>query len=297
MHAGFAGVISSLSGDSILTGIKGVTVNDTISNTLKGIKDPGIRKLASIALLRTISINETGQSIVLSATDNNWLTHEEQQEMLSELQSAFSYEEGYSRNHRISEIIGKWAGLSNYRAVHHYGNENDRNEAIDGSLADALASWLPDKSVLNGGMNYTLMYLARLNSTSSDIAYSTRSNLELGNYTWKPNAWIATIYETGNPEYSDTYPYARIYENYGDELVDNGHKAITLADGNNAVYDVNTGAFEYTIKPASYTYSEFGDYMADNGYTVHPANGIMTMNYIVFEGKSFLLLIGRHPMS
>ena len=287
LHAGFAGVISSLSGDSILTGIKGVTVNDTISNTLKGIKDPGIRKLASIALLRTISINETGQSIVLSATDNNWLTHEEQQEMLSELQSAFSYEEGYSRNHRISEIIGKWAGLSNYRAVHHYGNENDRNEAIDGSLADALASWLPDKSVLNGGMNYTLMYLARLNSTSSDIAYSTRSNLELGNYTWKPNAWIATIYETGNPEYSDTYPYARIYENYGDELVDNGHKAITLADGNNAVYDVNTGAFEYTIKPASYTYSEFGDYMADNGYTVHPANGIMTMNYIVFEGKAF----------
>ena len=287
LHAGFAGVISSLSGDSILTGIKGVTVNDTISNTLKGIKDPGIRKLASIALLRTISINETGQSIVLSATDNNWLTHEEQQEMLSELQSAFSYEEGYSRNHRISEIIGKWAGLSNYRAVHHYGNENDQKEAIDGSLADALASWLPDKSVLNGGMNYTLMYLARLNSTSSDIAYSTRSNLELGNYTWKSNAWIATIYETGNPEYSDTYPYARIYENYGDELVDNGHKAITLADGNNAVYDVNTGAFEYTIKPASYTYSEFGDYMADNGYTVHPANGIMTMNYIVFEGKAF----------
>ena len=287
LHAGFAGAISSVSGDTILNGIKGATVNSTINNTLKNIKDPGIRKLASITLLKAFSINDTGQSVSLSATNNNWLTHEEQQQMLSELQGAFTYEEGYARNHRISEIIGKWAGLSNYRRVHHKGNENDRNEIVDGSVAYALSSWLPDESILNGGMNHTLMYLAGLNSTSANVAYATRSNLERGNYSWEPNAWISSIYSSDDTYYANNSPYARVYDNYGDKLVDNGHKAITLSDGTNAVYDVNTGAFEYTNQPAVYSFSEFGDYMADNGYEVHPANGIMTMNYIIFEGKAF----------
>lgn len=287
LHAGFAGAISSVSGDTILNGIKGATVNSTINNTLKNIKDPGIRKLASITLLKAFSINDTGQSVSLSATNNNWLTHEEQQQMLSELQGAFTYEEGYARNHRISEIIGKWAGLSNYRRVHHKGNENDRNEIVDGSVAYALSSWLPDESILDGGMNYTLMYLAGLNSTSANAAYATRSNLERGNYNWEPNAWISSIYSSDDTYYANNSPYARVYDNYGDKLVDNGHKAITLSDGTNAVYDVNTGAFEYTNQPAVYSFSEFGDYMADNGYEVHPANGIMTMNYIIFEGKAF----------
>ena len=47
LHAGFAGAVSSVSGDALLNGIKGATVNSTINNTLKNIKDPGIRKLAS----------------------------------------------------------------------------------------------------------------------------------------------------------------------------------------------------------------------------------------------------------
>ena len=287
LHAGFAGAISSVSGDNILNGIKGATVNSTINNTLKNIKDPGIRKIASITLLKAFSINDTGQSVSLSATNNNWLTHEEQQQMLSELQGAFTYEEGYARNHRISEIIGKWAGLSNYRTVHRLGDENDQKEIVDGSVAYALSSWLPDESILDGGMNYTLMYLAELNSTSADAAYATRSNLERGNSNWEPNAWISSIYSSDDTHYANNSPYARVYDNYGDKLVDNGHKAITLSDGTNAVYDVNTGAFEYTNKPAVYSFSEFGDYMADNGYEVHPANGIMTMNYIIFEGKAF----------
>lgn len=287
LHAGFAGAISSVSGDNILNGIKGATVNSTINNTLKNIKDPGIRKIASITLLKAFSINDTGQSVSLSATNNNWLTHEEQQQMLSELQGAFTYEEGYARNHKISEIIGKWAGLSNYRTVHRLGDDDDQNETVDGSVAYALSSWLPDESILDGGMNYTLMYLAGLNSTSANAAYATRSNLERGNSNWEPNAWISSIYSSDDTYYANNSPYARVYDNYGDKLVDNGHKAITLSDGTNAVYDVNTGAFEYTNKPAVYSFSEFGDYMADNGYEVHPANGIMTMNYIIFEGKAF----------
>ncbi len=276
-----------MSGDALLNGIKGATVNSTINNTLKNIKDPGIRKLASITLLKAFSINDTGQSVSLSATNNNWLTHEEQQQMLSELQGAFTYEEGYARNHKISEIIGKWAGLSNYRTVHRLGDDDDQNETVDGSVAYALSSWLPDESILDGGMNYTLMYLAGLNSTSADAAYATRSNLERGNSNWEPNAWISSIYSSDDTYYANNSPYARVYDNYGDKLVDNGHKAITLSDGTNAVYDVNTGAFEYTNKPAVYSFAEFGDYMADNGYEVHPANGIMTMNYIIFEGKAF----------
>ena len=287
LHAGFAGAVSSVSGDALLNGIKGATVNSTINNTLKNIKDPGIRKLASITLLKAFSINDTGRSVSLSATNNNWLTHEEQQQMLSELQGAFTYEEGYARNHKISEIIGKWAGLSNYRTVHRLGDDDDQNETVDGSVAYALSSWLPDESILDGGMNYTLMYLAGLNSTSADAAYATRSNLERGNSNWEPNAWISSIYSSDDTYYANNSPYARVYDNYGDKLVDNGHKAITLSDGTNAVYDVNTGAFEYTNKPAVYSFSEFGDYMADNGYEVHPANGIMTMNYIIFEGKAF----------
>ena len=287
LHAGFAGAVSSVSGDALLNGIKGATVNSTINNTLKNIKDPGIRKLASITLLKAFSINDTGRSVSLSATNNNWLTHEEQQQMLSELQGAFTYEEGYARNHKISEIIGKWAGLSNYRTVHRLGDDDDQNETVDGSVAYALSSWLPDESILDGGMNYTLMYLAGLNSTSADAAYATRSNLERGNSNWEPNAWISSIYSSDDTYYANNSPYARVYDNYGDKLVDNGHKAITLSDGTNAVYDVNTGAFEYTNKPAVYSFSEFGDYMADNGYKVHPANGIMTMNYIIFEGKAF----------
>ena len=287
LHAGFAGAVSSVSGDALLNGIKGATVNSTINNTLKNIKDPGIRKLASITLLKAFSINDTGQSVSLSATNNNWLTHEEQQQMLSELQGAFTYEEGYARNHKISEIIGKWAGLSNYRTVHRLGDDDDQNETVDGSVAYALSSWLPDESILDGGMNYTLMYLAGLNSTSADAAYATRSNLERGNSNWEPNAWISSIYSSDDTYYANNSPYARVYDNYGDKLVDNGHKAITLSDGTNAVYDVNTGAFEYTNKPAVYSFAEFGDYMADNGYEVHPANGIMTMNYIIFEGKAF----------
>jgi len=287
LHAGFAGAVSSVSGDALLNGIKGATVNSTINNTLKNIKDPGIRKLASITLLKAFSINDTGQSVSLSATNNNWLTHEEQQQMLSELQGAFTYEEGYARNHKISEIIGKWAGLSNYRTVHRLGDDDDQNETVDGSVAYALSSWLPDESILDGGMNYTLMYLAGLNSTSADAAYATRSNLERGNSNWEPNAWISSIYSSDDTYYANNSPYARVYDNYGDKLVDNGYKAITLSDGTNAVYDVNTGAFEYTNKPAVYSFAEFGDYMADNGYEVHPANGIMTMNYIIFEGKAF----------
>ena len=177
------------------------------------------------------SINDTGQSVSLSATNNNWLTHEEQQQMLSELQGAFTYEEGYARNHRISEIIGKWAGLSNYRTVHRLGDKNDQKEIIDGSVAYALSSWLPDESILDGGMNYTLMYLAGLNSTSANAAYATRSNLERGNSNWEPNAWISSIYSSDDTYYANNSPYARVYDNYGDKMC--------IRDSSMAYYGVN----------------------------------------------------------
>ena len=251
-HGIASGFLSSLGGYNMLQGGFYGSINEYSkklpSNVLKG--------LYSISNFIAEKSNNPYYSLKTYADKFNWLTHEEQQAFLRQLMEAESEK-------RRAEIIGMYFAISNYRVQHGIGTEDEKDEIIDGSVADSIYTWT-NPEYFKKGLNYTLAKMTERSLESVQFSNDVRRDIEAG-----------ILYSSKNS-----------YLNDGDIYADRRSRVVTSYDGNNYVY-IN-GEFLFTNRNADYTYDQFGDFLADHGWNVQRTEWDgETVNYVTYNGRAF----------
>ena len=87
LHGAFGATISKLSGYDSFNGFKISAINEVTQPILRKIDNPDMQKLVSIILGKSISDQSIAAPLINSAIDNNWLTHDDQLNLLSDYRS------------------------------------------------------------------------------------------------------------------------------------------------------------------------------------------------------------------
>lgn len=92
LHGALGATISKLSGYDSFNGFKISAINEVTQPLLRKIDNPDMQKLVSIILGKSISDQSIAVPLINSAVDNNWLTHDDQLNLLRDYRS-FKYGE------------------------------------------------------------------------------------------------------------------------------------------------------------------------------------------------------------
>ena len=92
LHGAFGATISKLSGYDSFNGFKISAINEVTQPLLRKIDNADMQKLVSIILGKSISDQSIAVPLINSAVDNNWLTHDDQLNLLRDYRS-FKYGE------------------------------------------------------------------------------------------------------------------------------------------------------------------------------------------------------------
>lgn len=92
LHGAFGATISKLSGYNSFNGFKISAINEVTQPLLRKIDNPDMQKLVSIILGKSISDQSIAAPLINSAVNNNWLTHDDQLNLLRDYRS-FKYGE------------------------------------------------------------------------------------------------------------------------------------------------------------------------------------------------------------
>jgi|GEM_PF-1533230 len=251
-HGIASGFLSSLGGYNMLQGGFYGSINE-YSKKLPSNVSKGLYSISNFIAEKS---NNPYYSLKTYADKFNWLTHEEQQAFLRQLMEAESEK-------RRAEIIGMYFAISNYRVQHGIGTEDEKDEIIDGSVADGIYTWT-DPEYFNKGLNYTLAKMTERSPESVQFSNDVRRDIEAG-----------ILYSSKNS-----------YLNDGDIYADRRSRVVTSYDGNNYVY-VN-GEFLFTNRDSDYTYNQFGDFLADHGWNVQKTEWDgEEVNYVTYNGRAF----------
>ena len=156
LHGGFGAVVSNMAGGSSLDGFTTASANEimvgaiakelvkhpnsTVNANGKYVDNSDVYKIASAILGNTVSHSSLGTGISLSATQNNYLTHEQNQLRLSQLAAAKSDKE-YDDINRYWQAIDNQqeSALKNKIEDTYYMNPSDRyNPNIYFSVEDRV---------------------------------------------------------------------------------------------------------------------------------------------------------------
>ena len=276
LHGSFGAVLGAMSGNSGLGGATAATTNEAVQAILGKVQDGEVHKLLS-EVVGTVVSGRTGGAIANAATEFNWLTHEEQQQMMSELSSA---KDAYT----IHRLIANYAALSNYRSQRGLGTEEERSETIDESFENFIRSWVPEGHPFSYGMNYLLNEMVLFNPETYNMAQTFRTEYERGELNAAPNAYVAYWVSPETAESNmPTYLERRGYDLEGDYYAYELHGSVITIGGQNYVY---YGRKYYpTTAPAQYTENQIGDMKADNNEPVYASD---SMNYVIGDdGKHY----------
>ena len=251
-HGIASGFLSSLGGYNMLQGGFYGSINE-YSKKLPSNVSKGLYSISNFIAKKS---NNPYYSLKTYADKFNWLTHEEQQAFLRQLMEAESEK-------RRAEIIGMYFAISNYRVQHGIGTEDEKDEIIDGSVADGIYTWT-NPEYFKKGLNYTLAKMTERSPESVQFSNDIRRDIEAG-----------ILYSSKNS-----------YLNDGDIYADRRSRVVTSYDGNNYVY-VN-GEFLFTNRDSDYTYNQFGDFLADHGWNVQKTEWDgEEVNYVTYNGRAF----------
>ena len=251
-HGIASGFLSSLGGYNTLQGGFYGSINE-YSKKLPSNVSKGLYSISNFIAEKS---NNPYYSLKTYADKFNWLTHEEQQAFLRQLMEAESEK-------RRAEIIGMYFAISNYRVQHGIGTEDEKDEIIDGSVADGIYTWT-NPEYFKKGLNYTLAKMTERSPESVQFSNDIRRDIEAG-----------ILYSSKNS-----------YLNDGDIYADRRSRVVTSYDGNNYVY-VN-GEFLFTNRDSDYTYNQFGDFLADHGWNVQKTEWDgEEVNYVTYNGRAF----------
>ena len=92
LHGAFGATISKLSGYNFFNGFKISAINEVTQPLLRKIDNPDMQKLVSIILGKSISDQSIAAPLINSDVNNNWLTHDDQLNLLRDYRS-FKYGE------------------------------------------------------------------------------------------------------------------------------------------------------------------------------------------------------------
>ena len=259
-HGIASGFLSSLGGYNMLQGGFYGSINEYSKKLPSNVS----RGLYSISNFIAEKSKNPYYSLKTYADQFNWLTHEEQQAFLRQLMEAESEK-------RRAEIIGMYFAISNYRVQHGIGTEDEKDEIIDGSVADSIYTWT-NPEYFKKGLNYTLAKMTERSPVSVQFSNDVRRDIEAG-----------ILYSSKNS-----------YLNDGDIYADRRNRVVTSYDGNNYVY-IN-GEFLFTNRNSDYTYNQFGDFLADHGWNVQRTEWDgEEVNYVTYNGRAFAA--NRQPSS
>ena len=251
-HGIASGFLSSLSGYNMLQGGFYGSINE-YSKKLPSNVSKGLYSISNFIAEKS---KNPYYSLKTYTDKFNWLTHEEQQAFLRQLMEAESEK-------RRAEIIGMYFAISNYRVQHGIGTEDEKDEIIDGSVADSIYTWT-NPEYFKKGLNYTLAKMTERSPVSVQFSNDVRKDIEAG-----------ILYSSKNS-----------YLNDGDIYADRRNRVVTSYDGNNYVY-IN-GEFLFTNRNSDYTYNQFGDFLADHGWNVQRTEWDgETVNYVTYNGRAF----------
>lgn len=137
LHGAFGATISKLSGYDSFNGFKISAINEVTQPLLRKIDNPDMQKLVSIILGKSISDQSIAVPLINSAVDNNWLTHDDQLNLLRDYRS-FKYGEI-----SLDEWVRKLAyydTLMWYEYNHNsiYKSNNETSILLNGELAGSI---------------------------------------------------------------------------------------------------------------------------------------------------------------
>ena len=137
LHGAFGATISKLSGYDSFNGFKISAINEVTQPLLRKIDNPDMQKLVSIILGKSISDQSIAVPLINSAVDNNWLTHDDQLNLLRDYRS-FKYGEI-----SLDEWVRKLAyydTLMWYEYNHNsiYKTNNETSILLNGELAGSI---------------------------------------------------------------------------------------------------------------------------------------------------------------
>ena len=200
LHAGFGGIISHYSGYSTRDGIKAAGTNELLQGSLQAFANPNLRKIMSVVIGKVVG-NEVGSGIAFSATENNWLGHQDQMALLNLV------------NHgNISE-----ASLAYFIALDEqtiqYATELGIDESIDGTTILSLPNYtsLDEYFRKEGvdtsrGLSYALRDLARIKGYSGTLfEYKVNEFKSYMDYDYLHNHYLNL--NSGIQDYADAYSY------------------------------------------------------------------------------------------
>ena len=137
LHGAFGATISKLSGYDSFNGFKISAINEVTQPLLRKIDNADMQKLVSIILGKSISDQSIAVPLINSAVDNNWLTHDDQLNLLRDYRS-FKYGEI-----SLDEWVRKLAyydTLMWYEYNHNsiYKTNNETSILLNGELAGSI---------------------------------------------------------------------------------------------------------------------------------------------------------------
>ncbi len=143
LHGAFGATISKLSGYDSFNGFKISAINEVTQPILRKIDNPDMQKLVSIILGKSISDQSIAAPLINSAVDNNWLTHDDQLNLLHDYRSF--------KNGQISldEWVRKLAYYDtlmwyeyNHNSIYKTNNETSilLNGELSGSIPEVIGS-------------------------------------------------------------------------------------------------------------------------------------------------------------
>jgi len=137
LHGALGATISKLSGYDSFNGFKISAINEVTQPLLRKIDNPDMQKLISIILGKSISDQSIAVPLINSAVDNNWLTHDDQLNLLRDYRS-FKYGEI-----SLDEWVRKLAyydTLMWYEYNHNsiYKTNNETSILLNGELARSI---------------------------------------------------------------------------------------------------------------------------------------------------------------
>lgn len=84
LHGAFGATISNISGYGTSQGLKIAAINESTQPILKKIGNPELQKLVGVIISKSLGGDEIAPSLVNSAIQNNWLTHDDQVSFLAD---------------------------------------------------------------------------------------------------------------------------------------------------------------------------------------------------------------------
>lgn len=200
LHAGFGGIISHYSGYSTADGIKAAGTNELLQGSLHNLVNPNLRKIMSVVIGKSVG-SEIGSGIALSATENNWLGHQDQMAILNLV------------NHgEISEDSLAYFIALDEQTIQ-YATELGIDESIDGTFSLALpkytslSNYFTEQGVdTSKGLSYALRDLARIKGYSGTLfEYKVNEFKSYMDYDYLHNHYLNL--NTNIKDYINAYSY------------------------------------------------------------------------------------------